>query len=133
MTTSKDYFTQRNEQIRRKKRIVTLIGLLGFGGSILFGGFSTIQRGVQQPEPTVVESAESQLAKQIKGYELVLQSEPDNRVALEKLSLLKLQLGDNQGAIPLLERLVKLYPDRQDYQTILNNTKLLITENNHQN
>jgi hypothetical protein len=32
-------------------------------------------------------------------------------------------LGDNQGAIALIEKLVELHPDRQDYQTVLANIK----------
>jgi hypothetical protein len=40
-------------------------------------------------------------------------------MALEKLSIFRLQSGDNRGAITLMERLVKLHPDRQDYKTVL--------------
>ncbi|MFM5889767.1 MAG: tetratricopeptide repeat protein, partial [Dolichospermum sp.] len=64
-----------------------------------------------------------ELQKQIKGYELVLQREPNNQTALEKLSILRLNLGDKQGAIALIEKLVKLHPDRQDYQTVLRDVK----------
>jgi predicted Zn-dependent protease len=63
------------------------------------------------------------LQKQIKGYELVLQREPNNQMVLEKLSVIKLQMGDNKGAIALMERLVKLHPDRQDYKTVLADVK----------
>ncbi len=93
-SSGSDYLEKRRQQIARKQRIVTYISLLGFGGSILFGGFSTIQKAWQQPQQSVVESAETELEKQIKGYELVLQREPNNQVALEKLSVMKLQVGD---------------------------------------
>ncbi|MFM6008966.1 MAG: tetratricopeptide repeat protein, partial [Sphaerospermopsis kisseleviana] len=64
------------------------------------------------------------------GYELVLQREPNNQVALEKLSVMKLQMGDNQGAIALMERLVKLHPDREDYKTVLADVKNRAEGNN---
>ncbi|MFM6225001.1 MAG: tetratricopeptide repeat protein, partial [Dolichospermum sp.] len=52
-----------------------------------------------------------------------LQREPNNQTALEKLSILRLNLGDKQGAIALIEKLVELHPDRQDYQTVLRDVK----------
>jgi cytochrome c-type biogenesis protein CcmH/NrfG len=124
MTTSgDDYLVQRGKQIARKKRIVTLIGLFSFGGSMLFGGVNTIKQAWEKPKQAVVQTAETELQKQTKGYELVLQREPDNQIALEKLSIIRLRMGDNESAIALMERLVKLHPDRQDYQTVLANAK----------
>ncbi|MEA5578508.1 tetratricopeptide repeat protein [Anabaena sp. UHCC 0451] len=130
-SSGSDYLEKRRQQIARKQRIVTYISLFGFGGSILFGGFNTVKQAWERPEPSVaVQSAETELQKQVKGYELVLQREPNNQVALEKLSIIRLKSGDNQGAIPtvsyanaLMERLVKLHPDRQDYQTVLADVK----------
>ena len=124
MTKSENnYLVQRGQQIERKKRIVTYIGLVSFGGSMLFGGVNFLQQTWQKPQQPIVKSAETDLQTQIKGYELVLQREPNNQTALEKLSILRLNLGDNQGAIALIEKLVKLHPDRQDYQTVLANIK----------
>ncbi|MFN7524599.1 MAG: tetratricopeptide repeat protein [Aphanizomenon sp.] len=114
-----DYLNKRSKQIEQKKRIFSYISALSFGGSILFGGVSFIKEAWEKPQQTVVKSAETELQKQIKGYELVLQREPNNQLALEKLSIIRLKSGDNQGAIALMEKLVKLYPDRQDYQTVL--------------
>jgi hypothetical protein len=54
---------------------------------------------------------------------LVLQREPNNQMALEKLSIIRLNSGDNQGAIALMEKLVKLHPYRQDYKTVLADAK----------
>ena len=122
-SSSDDYLVQRGKQIERKKRIVTYIGLLSFGGSMLFGGVNTIKQAWEKPKQAVVQTAETELQKQIKGYELVLQREPNNQMALEKLSIIRLNSGDNQGAIALIEKLIKLHPDRQDYKTVLANTK----------
>ena len=122
-SSSDDYLVQRGKQIERKKRIVTYIGLLSFGGSMLFGGVNTIKQAWEKPKQAVVQTAETELQKQIKGYELVLQREPNNQMALEKLSIIRLKSGDNKGAITLIEKLIKLHPDRQDYKTVLANTK----------
>jgi cytochrome c-type biogenesis protein CcmH/NrfG len=119
-TSGSDYLTQRANQIKRKQKIVTYISLLGFGGSMLFGAVNTIKQAGEKPQqPVAVKSSETELQRQVKSYELVLQKEPNNQMALEKLSIIRLQSGDNKGAIALMERLVKLYPDRQDYKTVL--------------
>ncbi|MGM3307420.1 tetratricopeptide repeat protein [Anabaena sp. WFMT] len=121
--SSDDYLIKRGKQIERKKRIVTYIGLFSFCGSILFGGVTTIQKAWESPQASPVQSVETELQKQVKGYELVLQREPNNQVALEKLSMIRLQSGDKQGAIALMEKLVKQHPDRQDYKVVLGNMK----------
>ncbi len=132
MTNSNDYFIQRGKQIERKKRIVTYISVASFGGSILFGGINFVQQGLQKPQqPVVVQSTESQLQTQVKGYELVLQREPNNQIALEKLSIIRLNSGDNQGAIALLEKLSQQHPDRQDYKILLTNVQTKTRQNNH--
>lgn len=132
MTNSNDYFIQRGKQIERKKRIVTYISVASFGGSILFGGINFVQQALQKPQqPVVVQSTESQLQTQVKGYELVLQREPNNQMALEKLSIIRLNSGDNQGAIALLEKLSQQHPDRQDYKTLLTNVQTKTRQSNH--
>jgi hypothetical protein len=132
MTNSNDYFIQRGKQIERKKRIVTYISVASFGGSILFGGINFVQQALQKPQqPVVVQSTESQLQTQVKGYELVLQREPNNQMALEKLSIIRLNSGDNQGAIALLEKLSQQHPDRQDYKTLLTNVQTKTRQSNY--
>ncbi|MCF4969224.1 tetratricopeptide repeat protein [Nostoc sp. CMAA1605] len=119
-----DYLETRKRQIERKKRIWTTVSIISFFGSIAFGAVSTIQRAIQNPpQVTPTQSAEPSLQEQAKGYELVLQREPNNQVALEKLSLIRVQLKDFKGAREILEKLVKQHPDRQDYQVILADIK----------
>ena len=125
MTISeKEYFAQRSKQIENRKRIFTIVSIVSFFGSIAFGGISTVLSSAkQQPQQPATESVITQLQKQAQGYKLVLQREPNNQVALEKLSIIRVRSGDTQGAIALIERLVKLHPDRQDYKTVLAEVK----------
>jgi len=126
--SSDDYLVRRGKQIERKKRIVTYIGLISFGGSILFGGVNAIKQSWEKPQQAVVQTAGNDLQTQMKGYELVLQREPNNQMALERLSIMRLRSGDNQGGIALIEKLIKLHPDREDYQTVLADIKKKMRE-----
>ncbi|WP_137667262.1 tetratricopeptide repeat protein [Sphaerospermopsis reniformis] len=106
---------------------LTIVSIVSFFGSIAFGGISTLLSSLsstkQQPQQPATESVTTQLQKQAQGYELVLQREPNNQVALEKLSIIRVKLGEYERAIALIERLVQLYPDRQDYKTVLAEVK----------
>ncbi|MBD2134058.1 tetratricopeptide repeat protein [Sphaerospermopsis sp. FACHB-1094] len=128
MTISeKEYFAKRSKQIEKRKRILTIVSIVLFFGSIAFGGISTLLSSLssakQQPQQSATESVTTQLQKQAQGYESVLQREPNNQVALEKLSIIRVKLGEYERAIALIERLVQLYPDRQDYKTVLAEVK----------
>ncbi|MGI0482170.1 tetratricopeptide repeat protein [Geminocystis sp. CENA526] len=64
-------------------------------------------------------SPEARLEKEMLGYQLVLDKEPDNVFALEKLVEINLQLGNLSDALPLTEKLVALQPTNQRYQDVL--------------
>jgi len=68
-------------------------------------------------------SQQSELADQARGYELVLQREPDNQTALRGLLETRIRQGDVQGAIEPLEKLAKLNPDQSDYTVLLAQAK----------
>ncbi|MBH8574689.1 tetratricopeptide repeat protein [Nostocaceae cyanobacterium CENA369] len=120
--SAEDYLTARAKKIERKKRLLSIVSIISFVGSAGFGVIHLIQYASQPHQPTVVYT-ESLLEHQARGYELVLQREPNNQVALEKLSLLRLQLKDIKGSVELLEKLVKQYPNRQDYKMLLEQMK----------
>lgn len=97
-------------------------------GLIFIGGLATNTLALYssgQAEP-VAESAtdpSTTLAAQAEGFEIVLKREPENVTALEGLAQTRLQLNDPQGAIPPLEKLVSLHPDRPDYVAALNQAR----------
>ncbi|WP_445636153.1 TPR repeat-containing protein [Nostoc sp. DSM 114161] len=119
-----EYLIARKKQIEQRRKIVTIVSMVSFVGSMVFATIPSIQQAIQSPKPVAASvSPESALQQQVKGYELVLQREPENQLALEKLSLLRLNLKDAKGAMEPLEKLVKLHPERQDYKTVLEQIK----------
>lgn len=70
----------------------------------------------------------SKLQEQARGYELVLQREPENQTALQgllqaRLALLQLGQGDINGITEPLEKLVKLNPEQTQYTILLAQAK----------
>ncbi|WP_138497890.1 tetratricopeptide repeat protein [Nostoc sp. PA-18-2419] len=119
-----EYLISRKKQIERRQRILTIVSIVSFVGSTAFAAIPAIQQAIESPKSASASvSAESALQHQVRGYELVLQREPENQLALEKLSLLRLQLKDAKGAMELLEKLVKLHPEREDYKVVLEQIK----------
>jgi cytochrome c-type biogenesis protein CcmH/NrfG len=73
--------------------------------------------------PTIPVQKQDELEAQAKGYELVVQREPQNETALRGLLETRLRLGDIQGAITPLEQIVKLHPEQPDYSVLLAQAK----------
>ncbi|MEH1969777.1 tetratricopeptide repeat protein [Nostoc sp.] len=124
MTGSGDeYLISRKKQIERRQKIVTIVSLVSFVGSTVFAVIPAIQQASQPKPATASASPESGLQQQARGYELILQREPENPTALEGLVNVRLKLKDTQGAIQPLEKLVKLRPDRPNYKVLLEQIK----------
>lgn len=121
--SGEEYVITRKKQIERRQKIVTIVSLVSFVGSTVFAVIPAIQQA-SQPKPVIASpSAESVLQQQARGYELVLQREPENLTALEGLVNMRLKLKDTQAAIQPLEKLVKLRPDRPNYKVLLEQIK----------
>ena len=121
--SGEEYVITRKKQIERRQKIVTIVSLVSFVGSTVFAVIPAIQQA-SQPKPAIASaSPESLLQQQAQGYELVLQREPENQLALEKLSIVRLHLKNAKGAMEPLEKLVKLHPARQDYKVVLEQIK----------
>ncbi|MEA5518136.1 tetratricopeptide repeat protein [Limnoraphis robusta] len=128
-SAEREYMESRQRRLQRKQKLIAFIGVIGFGGSTLFTLVPMFKDALQrqnQPEITEVNSAEVQLKAQEKGYQSVLQREPDNLTALEGLMNVRLQLNDPKGAIEPLEKLVQLSPEREDYKALLAQLKQTI-------
>ncbi|MBO1346257.1 MAG: tetratricopeptide repeat protein [Hormoscilla sp. GUM202] len=102
-------------------RVLAIVGGGAFIGSTVFAITSVFRDALTQPvssettEPTI----EERLATQERGYEKVLQREPQNQVALEGLVFVRLQMQDARGAIRPLSKLVQLFPERRNYKILL--------------
>ena len=126
-STEKKYIEDKVRRSDRSKQIFAFVSMAGFAGSAIFGIVSLFSSGLssqhrQKPVAAVV-SQESLLAAQERGYETVLRREPQNLTALEGLANVRLEMNNGKGAIEPLEKLVKLHPDRADYQALLAQAK----------
>jgi hypothetical protein len=106
---------------KKLSRIVTLVLGLGFAGSTLAIALSSVFS--QNNSNNVASnpndpSLEEQIQVQVRGYEKVLEREPQNVTALEGLAQIYLQ-SDPKKAIPTLEKLVEYYPEQPEYAGIL--------------
>ena len=80
--------------------------------------------GLNRPQPAPAQAAKVlSLADEERGYELVLQREPENQTALEGLADVRIRMNNGKGAIAPLENLVKLSPERADYKVLLGKVK----------
>jgi hypothetical protein len=121
MNSFSNYVELRQTQIKRRQRLIAFVSTGLFLGSTVFavGNFFTDAfRQSAQPK-TNSNVVRSQSALEEKGYELVLQREPDNQVALEGLVDTRLKMHDLQGAQESLEKLIKLNPSSSRYQALL--------------
>lgn len=95
---------------------------LAFAGSTVIGMAQLYTSGFHEQKNTPTPKAASkdpQLKERERGYELVLQREPDNQVALQGLVETRLQMNNLQGTLEPMEKLVKLNPDNPQYKALL--------------
>ena len=133
----KEYEMTRRKQIERKQKMVATVSIVSFAGSMVFGMGQLFSSAWKEPNTAanngVAVEQESPLVAEARGYELVLEREPNNQVALEGLVNVRLKMGDNKGAIEPLEKLVKLNPNREDYKTGLEKAKQQLPANKNPN
>ncbi len=118
--------TQNTSSQKPLMRILIILSGLAFAGTAIVGTAELFLKAFQEPKnsaQTAATAKNSQLEAQAKGYEAVLQREPDNQLALQGLVQLRLQMNDLQGAIAPMEKLVKLNPDKPQYKALLEGIK----------
>lgn len=107
--------------------VVAIVSVAFAGVSVILpfsNAFQSQQPGATpSPSPTGSPSPQGDLAAQAKGYELVLQREPDNQTALRGLVDIKIRQGDIKGIVAPLEKLAALNPDQPDYTVLLAQAK----------
>ncbi len=99
--------------------IVLLVAVLAFIGiaALPFGSF--FQQQTESTADAVNTAEQNDLEAQARGYELVLEREPDNQTALQGLLQTQIQLGNLEAAIEPLEKLAELNPEQTEYQVLL--------------
>ncbi|MDJ0689988.1 MAG: cellulose synthase subunit BcsC [Xenococcaceae cyanobacterium MO_188.B32] len=109
-----------------------LIALIGFSGLPLFISiFSENQITTQPYSATISQVSPEQQAKldaEARGYQKVLEREPDNNTALKGLLAIRLQQQDVEGAIKPLEKLAKLNSEQTEYTILLAQAKQQIED-----
>lgn len=112
--------------------VLVIIAFLGFSLSPLLGGILEANQNNGQSTPSSTQTPrvdrEADLLAQARGYELVLQREPDNQTALQGLLQVKLELiqsgkGNIEEVISPLEKLSELNPGNTDYNVLLAQAK----------
>ncbi|HIK36538.1 MAG: hypothetical protein NZ901_08340 [Geminocystis sp.] len=108
----------------KPKKILRQLFIVVSGLSFVWFSAASIIKLLTTPEAEKtktppVESPEAKLEKELAGYKLVLQREPKNRFALEKIVEIYLAKGNLQEASLYMERLVNLEPSNQNYKRAL--------------
>lgn len=87
------------------------------------GGDRATNTTPQPGESTEAADMRAELEDRARGYELVLEREPNNRTAIEGLVETRIQLGDLEGVVAPLEKLAELNPNTPEYRVLLGQTK----------
>ena len=105
--------------------VLTVATLSFVGVSVILPFTKAFQSSpvASSPSPSASASSKGNLEEQAKGYELVLQREPENQIALRGLVDTRIQQGKIKEIIPPLEKLAKLNPNQPDYAVLLAQAK----------
>ena len=121
--------SKKEERKKRIIRIFTLISATAFLGSAGFGFIRMLTNPARSTQvSTQAEDLTQQLQAQARGYEMVLQREPENQIALQGLVEIRLQMNDFERIVEPLETLISLSPEQEQYKTLLATIKQQVEE-----
>lgn len=111
--------------------VLAVIAFVGFSIAPILDSIVKANQASSSPSPSPMQTTtakQSDLQAQARGYELVLQREPDNQTALKgllqvRLELLQAKQGEIKDVIPPLEKLSKLNPENGEYAILLAQAK----------
>jgi tetratricopeptide (TPR) repeat protein len=112
--------TKRNRWLPRIVLAFSAVALLGVSVLPYLNTPQNAPVSVNSPSP---DAQRKQFEDQLRGYESVLQREPENPNALRGIVDAKRGLNDIKGTVEPLEKLVKLNPTVPDYAVLLARTK----------
>lgn len=108
--------------------VLSLIAFVGFSIAPLLGGLVRTNSSQSEPNQTAVSNVSGtqlkDLEDQARGYQLVLQREPDNETALRgflqaKFELISQGQGQVRDVVEPLQRLAQLHPEIPEYGILL--------------
>lgn len=112
--------------------VLAVIAFVGFSMGPLISGILENNQSKRQvtstPSPQAQTNQVTDLQAQARGYELVLQREPENETALQgllqtKLELIRLKQANIKEVIEPLEKLAKKHPEDNRYNILLAQAK----------
>jgi tetratricopeptide (TPR) repeat protein len=98
---------------------MAVLAFVGLSIAPLIGAFQGTPQVANSPTTTTGDRLETEA----RGYEAVLQREPDNESALRGLLEVRIEQGNISALIPVLERLAAENPEQPDYAVLLGQVK----------
>ncbi|WP_413164397.1 tetratricopeptide repeat protein [Capilliphycus salinus ALCB114379] len=107
--------------------VLSVIAFVGFSMGPIIGSIVGANRSNSQTTPSPAQTAQARqadLEAQARGYELVLQREPDNETALRgfleaNLELISMGQGEVGAVVEPLQKLSQMYPEKFEYSILL--------------
>ena len=123
-------------------QLILALAVLAFVGVSVLPIIGALNNSASPPNPNssstpsapVASDQKTKWEDEVRGYESVLQKEPENQAALKgllqaRLQLLAIKQGNVQSVIEPLEKLAKLNPDQTEYGVLLAQAKQQIGDN----
>lgn len=123
MQSPKSIMSEISTKFTLKKALILCAGL-AFLGTMILPMFDMFKQPTADTQTTSSNDNPTKQLNQIaKGYEKVLEREPNNPTALQGLAEIRLKMNDLKGAIAPMEKLVQLYPQETKLKGLLDAIK----------